>query len=127
MFLQPSTSFQFNDKRLLFASELMTGGHGQVYISGAGTYTPTNSGYVFYKIDFLTNAVVSNAGFRTKASDGSTKIYEIDASTFTNVPFSSGSTWFAPITSITVASGKAIAYQYSLFSPENQFCNSNCS
>lgn len=126
MFLQPSTSFQYNEKRLLFAAELMTGGHGQVYLSGAGTFTPTNSGYVFYKIDFLTNAVVSNVAFRTVASDGTTKIYEVDGSTFTNVAFSSGDSWNAPLTSITLASGKGIAYQYSLFSPQNQTCNSSC-
>jgi hypothetical protein len=127
MFLQPSTSFQFNDKRLLFAAELATGGHGQVYLSGAGTFTPTNSSFVFYQIQFLTNSVVSNAGFRTVASDGTTKIYEINGSTYTNVGFSSGDTWFAPITSITLASGRGIAYQYSLFNPQNQFCNSSCS
>lgn len=127
MFLQPSTSFQYNDKRLLFAAELMTGGHGQVYLSGAGTFTPTNSSFVFYKVDFLTNSVVSNAGFRTFASDATTKIYEIDGSSYTNVGFSSGDSWFAPLTSITLANGKGIAYQYSLFNTQNQICNSSCS
>lgn len=124
MFLQPSTSFQYNDKRLLFAAELMTGGHGQVYLSGGGTFVPTNSSFIFYRIDFTSNTIINNVGFRTVASDGVTKIYEIDSSSYQNVHMSDGTTWYAPITSINLTSGKGIAYQYSIFDTNNQICKS---
>lgn len=126
MYLQPSTSISYNDRRELFAWELMTGGHGQVYLSGAGTFTPSTSSFVFYKIDFLTNSVVSNAGFRSIADDNRTLIYQVNGSSFTNVAFTSSQTWYAPLTSITLASGRAIAYQYSKFPPEDYICSSSC-
>jgi hypothetical protein len=126
MYLQPSTSVLYNDRRELFAFELMTGGHGQVYLSGAGTFTPSTSAFVFYRIDFLTNSVVSNVAFRSVADDGTTTLYQVDQSSFTNIPFTSGETWLAPLTSITLASGKAIAYQYCKFPPEDYICSSSC-
>lgn len=121
MNLQPSTSTRFNDRRELFAYELMFGGHGQVYLSGAGTYTPTSSAYVFYQIDFLTTSVVGSVVFRS-VNDSGTNIYQAINSQFTNVTFPSGATWNAPLTSITLSSGRAIAYQYKKFIPEDLMC-----
>jgi hypothetical protein len=72
MNLQPSNSIYYNERRELFAWELKTGGHGQVALSGAGTFTPSSSAYAFYQIDFLASTTVSNVTFRTTDSTGDT-------------------------------------------------------
>lgn len=117
MNLQPSLSISFNDRRSLFADELEFGGHGQVYLSGAGTFTPTTDKYVFYQIDFLTNSVLNSVVFRNVNLDN-TVIYTADNSNYSGVSFLEGTTWYAPLTSITLDSGTAIAYQYRKFIPE---------
>jgi hypothetical protein len=121
MNLQPSTSFMYNDRRELFAWELSFGGHGQIPLTGAGTFTPTSSDYVFYKIDFFTASVVGSVGMRTQHSDGqhTGTIYSATPSAFNTFSFPAGYTWTAPITSITLNSGTGIAYQYKKFIPED--------
>jgi hypothetical protein len=118
MNLQPSLSISFNDRRALFADELRFGGHGQRYLSGGGTYTPSTSEYVFYKIDFLTDSVVTSAVFRNVAPRGDVT-YLVNNSEYVNVPFVKNSMWNAPLTSITLSSGTAIAYQYKKFIVED--------
>jgi hypothetical protein len=116
MNLQPSLSIVFNDRRLLFAEELKFGGHGQKYLSGGGTFFPSAC-CVFYSIQFLTNTTVTSAGFRSTNSDNKS-IYKYD--NISNVAFPQNYTWSAPLTSISLsAGGSAIAYQYSLFIPED--------
>ena len=119
MNLQPSTSFMYNDRRELFAWELNFGGHGQQYLSGAGTFTPTADS-VFYQIDFLTSTAVTSAGFRTVHTDTrhTGTIYTV-SSAFGGITFPAGFTWHAPLTSITLGSGTAIAYEYKKFIPED--------
>lgn len=119
MNLQPSTSTLYNDRRALFAWELSYGGHGQTYLSGAGTYTPA-SGYVFYAISFLEDSTISSVGFRSTL-DGET-IYQATSANYVGADFPSGYTWMAPLTSITLSSGSAIAYQYKLFPAESIYC-----
>jgi hypothetical protein len=112
MNLQPSNSVYFNERRELFAWELMFGGHGQVALTGSGTFTPTNSSFVFYKIDFLTNSTVSNVSFRNKNIKGDT-IYTASSASYAGLSFPANYSWDAPITSITLSSGsKGIAYEY---------------
>jgi len=118
MNLQPSLSILFNDRRLLFAEELKFGGHGQKYLSGGGTYTPSTSEYIFYKIDFLTDSVVSSVVFRNK-NDAGDIIYLANNSDFVNIPFVKNSSWNASLTSVTLTSGTAIAYQYKKFIVED--------
>lgn len=125
MYLQPSTSTLYNDRRELFAYELMTGGHGQVYLSGGGTFTPTTSSYIFYRYDFLSPTLVTNVCYRKTSDDGTTPIYSV-APTFQSVQFPAGATWFAPSTCVTITSGTAIAYQYAKFVPEDYTCSPNC-
>lgn len=121
MNLQPSTSTRFNDRRELFAWELTFGGHGQIPLTGAGTFTPTSDEYVIYRIDFLTSSVVGNVVFRNINADGQ-DIYAVENSNFDNFTFPAGSTWNAPLTSITLDSGSGIAYQYKKFIPEELYC-----
>ena len=121
MNLQPSTSTLFNERRILFSKELEFGGHGQVFLSGAGTFTPTTPDYVFYQIDFLTSSVVSSAVFRS-VNDDNVEIYKVNASQYAGKTFPAGSTWYAPLTSITLGSGTGVAYQYKKFIPEELFC-----
>lgn len=112
MNLQPSNSVYFNERRELFAWELMFGGHGQVALTGSGTFTPTNSSFVFYKIDFLTNSTVSSVSFRNKNNKGDT-IYTASSASYAGLSFPANYSWDAPITSITLSSGgKGIAYEY---------------
>lgn len=120
MNLQPSTSFMYNDRRELFAWELSFGGHGQIPLTGAGTFIPSTD-YVFYAIDFLTSTVVTTVGMRTHHTDSSHTgvIYSATTSAFNNFTFPAGYTWMAPITSITLSSGTGIAYQYKKFIPED--------
>jgi hypothetical protein len=114
MNLQPSTADNVNlTRRQLFASELALGGHGQVPLSGAGTFVPTNSSYVFYEIDFFTATTVTSAAFRTTASDGST-IYSMNSASYNGIAFPAGYKWFAPVTNITLTSGTGLAYEYKL-------------
>lgn len=117
MNLQPSTSTYYNDRRILFSKELEFGGHGQIFLSGAGTFTPPDE-YVFYRINFLTTAVVNNIVFRGTNSDGEV-IYNATASQFAGKTFPAGTTWNAPLTSITLDSGTGIAYTYKKFIPED--------
>lgn len=124
MNLQPSTSFMYNDRRELFAWELSFGGHGQIPLTGAGTYTPTD-GYVFYKFDFFTNTGVSNVVFRNINADGES-IYTANNAQFSSMSFPAGYTWYAPVTSITLTGGTGIAYQYRLFTPEDLYCSGTC-
>jgi hypothetical protein len=116
MNLQPSLSVEYNDRRVLFPEELKFGGHGQRYLNGGGTYTPSTSEYVFYKIDFLTDSVVSSVVFRNK-NDAGDNLY--DGSIVTNTPVPKGTVWNSPLAAITLASGTAIAYQYKKFIPED--------
>ena len=116
MNLQPSLSVSFNDRRALFSEELKFGGHGQKYLSGGGTFLPSTS-CVFYSINFLSNTIVTNAGFRSTNSTNKV-IYTFDP--ISNVAFPQNYTWNAPLTSISLsAGGSAIAYQYRLFIPED--------
>lgn len=117
MNLQPSISTLYNERRELFAQELTFGGHGQIYLSGAGTFVP-DSGYVFYQIDFLTQSVVGEVVFRD-INDAGTSIYSVDDTSFDTVTFPALFSWKAPLTSITLDSGTAIAYQYKTFIPED--------
>ena len=112
MNLQPSASTSLTDRRELFAWELALGGHGQIPLSGAGTFTPTNSCYVFYAVEFLTDAVVGSAGFRTTVNG--TTIYQVTPSQYNSFSFPAGYTWTAPLTSITLNSGTGIAYEYAI-------------
>ena len=113
MNLQPSNAGLADiSRRQLFASELQFGGHGQVPLS-AGTFTPTNSSYVFYEIDFLTASVVTSAVFNSRASDGTT-IYAVNSASYNGLSFPAGYKWFAPITSLTLASGTALGYEYQI-------------
>lgn len=117
MNLQPSLSVNYNDRRELFAWELALGGHGQVPLSGAGTFYPTSSAYVFYAIDFLSDAVVSNAAFRTTDATGTTN-YAANSASFVNFSFPARYTWTAPLNSISLSSGTGIAYEFKLYNPE---------
>jgi hypothetical protein len=112
MFLQPSTSNMFNDRREVFAWELATGGHGQVALSGAGTFSPTESDRVFYAIEFLTESVVDTAVFRTAV--GGQTIYNVASATYSGFTFPAGYTWTAPLTQLTLDSGTGIAYEYKI-------------
>jgi hypothetical protein len=116
MNLQPSLSVSFNDRRDLFSEELKFGGHGQRYLNGAGTYLPSTYEHIFYEIDFLTDSVVSSAVFRN-INDAESNLY--DGTINTNTTVLKGTTWDAPLASITLVSGTAIAYQYKKFIPEN--------
>jgi len=120
MNLQPSTSFMYNDRRELFAWELSFGGHGQMPLTGSGTYTPATD-HVFYAIEFLTASVITSAGFRTTHTDSSHTgtIYTVTPSAYNNFSFPAGYTWMAPLTSITVSAGTGIAFQYKKFLPED--------
>lgn len=120
MNLQTSTSLNFNERRILFAHELDNGGHGQVVLKGAGTYVPSPD-HLFYQIDFLQNTVVGDVVFRSTNSAGTT-IYTLSADTFDGVTFPALYSWSAPVSSITITSGLAIAYQYKLFSIEDLYC-----
>ena len=114
MNLQPSTADNVNiTRRQLFASELALGGHGQVPLTGAGTFVPTNSTFVFYEVDFFTNTTVTSAVFRSKASDGST-IYSANSAAYNGFQFPAMAKWFAPLNSITISGGTGIAYEYKL-------------
>lgn len=116
MNLQPSTSVSYNDRRELFSRELTFGGHGQIYFSTAGTYTPPQ-GYVFYTINFLTNTTVTAAVFRSTNSTGSI-IYSASNTQFQNVAFPAGYSWVAPLTSVSFGTGSGIIYMYKKFIPE---------
>lgn len=121
MNLQPSTSTIFNERRELFSQELNYGGHGQLYFSTAATYTPP-TGYVFYKIDFLTATTVNAAVFRSKNSTGTT-IYS--AGNFQSpIVFPALYSWTAPLTSVTIGGtgGTGIMYMYKKFIPEELVC-----
>lgn len=120
MNLQPSTSTMFNERRALFSTELATGGHGQIYFSTAGTYTAP-VGYVFYTIDFLTDARLSSTNFRN-TNDTSSLIYSASNANYSNVVFPAGYSWIAPLASFTVVSGIGIAYMYKKFIPEELIC-----
>jgi hypothetical protein len=121
MNLQPSTSTLFNDRRLLFASELETGGHGQIYFSSAGTYTAP-VGYVFYQVDFFSTSLVTNTRFRS-VNDTNSLIYSATNASYSSVTFPAGYSWSAPLTSFTVGAGASgIAYMYKKFIPEELFC-----
>lgn len=117
MNLQPSISTNLNDRRELFAWELTFGGHGQIPLSGAGTYYPTSSSYAFYTIDFLTNTTLVSAEFRSSISNGCTT-YAGNLSGFNNFTFPAGYSWSAPLNSLTISSGTGIAYQYRIYNPE---------
>ena len=121
MNLQPSLSFNYNDRRALFAWELSFGGHGQIPLTGAGTYIVPND-YVFYAIDFLSSSIVSNVDFRN-VNDSGEDIYNATESQYSNFSFPQGYTWMAPITSITLSTGSGIAYMYKKFIPEEIFCS----
>jgi len=119
MNLQPSTSILYNVRRELFADELNSGGHGQIYLSGAGTFTPTTTAYVFYRVDFLSTSVVNSVVFRD-VNDAGNELYKVDRPTFAGITFPANATWNAPLTSITLDSGTGIAYQYKKFIPEDE-------
>ena len=121
MNLQPSTSVRYNDRRILFAKELEFGGHGQIALTGAGTYVAP-ADYVFYQIDFFTSSTVQSVVFRNVNADG-TSIYYAPNSAFNNTSFPAGYTWMAPATSITLSSGTGLAYIYKKFIPEEIFCD----
>jgi len=112
MNLQPSTSTVMNDRRELFAWELTFGGHGQIPLTGAGTFTPTSSAYVFYQITFASATTVTDVGYRLNNECGSS-IYQTPG--FTSMTFPANYTWYAPVTSITISSGSGIAYEYKRF------------
>jgi len=111
MYLQPSIHLTAPERRMLFAQELQYGGHGQVALSGVGTFTPTNSAYVFYQIDFTQATTITSAAFRTVDYCGNS-IYAVNPSTYNGFSFPAGYTWYAPLTSITLSAGKGIAYEY---------------
>jgi hypothetical protein len=119
MNLQPSLSVALSERRQLFSHELMHGGHGQVFLSGGGTFMPTTSAFSFYKIDFLTNAVVGNVGFRTVIDGTNFIVYTANSNQFSGASMPAGATWSAPITSITLNSGTGIAYQYAFNSTDD--------
>ena len=118
MNLQPSQSFQFNDRRELFAWELALGGHGQIPLSGTGTFYPTSSAYVFYAVEFLTDAAMASADFRTHNFNGDI-IYSVNGASYDGFNFPAGYTWTVPLNSITLNSGTGIAYQYLVFPAES--------
>lgn len=120
MNLQPSISTLFNDRRLLFANELTTGGHGQLFFGAAGTFTPP-PGYIFYRVDFLASTTLTNAKFRTVNSTNSL-VYSALDSNFTSVAFPANYTWYAPLTSFSITTGRGIAYMYKTFIPEEIIC-----
>lgn len=119
MNLQPSNSIYYNDRRELFGWELETGGHGQVALTGAGTFTPTSSAYAFYQIDFLAATTVTSVSFKTTNSLGQT-IYVANSADFAGLAFPALYEWKAPVNSITIIGGKGIAYQYLI---QNEFYN----
>lgn len=119
MNLQPSQSTLYNDRRELFAWELVLGGHGQVPLSGAGTFYPSTTAHVFYKIDFLSSAIVSHASFKTTNAIGDTN-YAVNSAQYINFAFPSNYSWAAPLNSITLSSGTGIGYEYLLYNPELQ-------
>lgn len=121
MNLQPSTSIRYNERRLLFAQELSFGGHGQVPLTGAGTYVAP-ADHVFYAIDFFTPSVVQRVVFRNVNADN-VSIYTATNSAFNNTSFPAGYTWMAPITSLQLSTGTGIAYLYEKFIPEEIFCD----
>lgn len=121
MNLQPSTSVRYNERRLLFAQELSFGGHGQMPLTGAGTYiAPTN--HVFYAVDFFTASVVQRVVFRNRNADN-VSIYTATNSAYNNMSFPAGYTWMAPMTSIQLSTGTGIAYMYDKFIPEELICD----
>lgn len=107
MNLQPSNSLYGNERRILFAWELAYGGSGQFPMS-ATSYTADPSS-VIYTIDFLTESTISSVGFRD--TEGT---YSIDSSLYEGWVFPAGTTWTAPITSIELSNGTAIAYTYEI-------------
>lgn len=113
MQLQPSKATYYNERRQTFGFELQTGGHGQIMLSGAGTFVPTSSAYAFYKVDFIASTTVSTVAFRTTNSEGN-PTYVADNASFASTTFPALYTWYAPLTSITIGSGKAIAYEYEI-------------
>jgi len=121
MNLQPSTSVRYNERRLLFAQELSFGGHGQIPLTGAGTYVAP-ADHVFYQINFFTASVVQNVVFRNVNTDG-TSIYTATNSAFSAMSFPAGFVWSAPLTSIRLTSGTGLAYMYKKFIPEEIFCD----
>ena len=121
MNLQPSISTLFNDRRELFAWELSFGGHGQIPLTGAGTYIAPN-GYVFYAIDFLSDSVISSVVFRN-INEENESIYNVTNSSYNNFSFPVGYTWMAPTTSVTLSTGTGIAYMYKKFIPEDLYCS----
>ena len=88
-------------------------------LDGAGTYVPAPD-HLFYKIDFLQTTVVDEVVFRDTNADGNS-IYTVTASAFDSTTFPAGYSWNAPISSIDIGSGLAVAYQYKLFTIEDLF------
>lgn len=76
----------------------MSNGIPAEYISDTQAHTP-GSGYVFCKIVFLTNSVIS------------AYLPELTGNTFTGVTLTAGTQLEQELTSITLASGAAIAYK----------------
>ncbi len=111
MNIQPSVAPNFLEHRQLFGWELAYGGTGQLPMSAA-TYTTTNR-EVIYSFDFLEDTTITSVGFRSHDSAGN-QIYNINSSAFVNWEFPAGSTWTAPVTSITFSTGKAIGYKYTV-------------
>ena len=114
MNLQPSLSIYLNEQRSLISDELDLGGHGQKYLNGAGTYTPSPN-YIFYKVDFLSDSTVNSVNFRNTN-------YDVTDTDYTGVVFPKGFSWIAPIESIELDSGTAVIYQYKKFIPEDIIC-----
>ncbi len=104
MLLQPSLARNSLEQRQLFAWELTWGGHGQIPLTGAGCYTPTSTAYSFYAIEFLTESIIESVAFRA--------YYQADNGAYVGQVFPAGYTWTAPISSICLSGGSAIAYQY---------------
>jgi hypothetical protein len=117
MNLQPSRSVLYNDRRALFSNELDYGGHGQIPLTGAGTYVPSNSAYVFYKFNFLTSTTVSSVGFRVVTDPEGQVSYAANPASYVNFVFPALSTWTSPVTSLTITGGTGIAYEYKLYDP----------
>jgi hypothetical protein len=109
MNLQPSNSTLYNERRILFAWELTYGGTGQFPISASAYELVAPN--IIYAIDFLEDGVVSDVGFRTHDSAGN-ELYNIDPASFIGWTFPAGTTWTAPITSITLSEGRGLAYTY---------------
>lgn len=122
MNLQPSLANTYVERRILFANELLLGGHGQIPISGAGTITPTSTAYYFYAIDFLQNSTLSSVSGVNFVNTND--FYQATEASYNNFAFPAGYTWLAPIQSLSLASGQAIAYQYKLFDPAVEACAS---